>query len=88
MIQQIIHLNLTGRQVREICENGWNEKTESEAETTPPHIRGFVRSMQKMADEDEEEFYHRLLKEEGTPALAQARVDSIIAFLIRIKNRL
>ena len=88
MIHQIVQFNLNGRQVREICESGL-ENVELDPETKPlPHIRGFVKSMKKLAEGDEEAFLQSLIAQEQSPAMAQARIESIIAFLSKVKGRL
>lgn len=88
MVQHIIQFNLSGRQVREICERGIEDDPKSESNDTAPHIRRFVKSMRKMNEGDEEHFLQDLLQEERSPVMAHARIDSTIAFLVRIKSQL
>lgn len=64
------------------------DETESDGAATAPHIRRFVKSMGKIKDEDEASFARGLLEFEPSPAIARARIDNTIAFLMRIKNRL
>ncbi|MAU11844.1 MAG: hypothetical protein CL607_18605 [Anaerolineaceae bacterium] len=89
MVQHIIQLNLNGRQVRDICENGWNENEHPEdANVSSAHIRRFIKSMRKLEDSDEEDFIRGLIAEEKSQAMAQARIDSLITFLTKAKNHL
>lgn len=88
MIQHIVQFNLSGRQVKEICERGLEDEADISTDTTSPHIRRFVKSMQKMSERDEEDFIRGLLSQEQTPEMASARIDSTISFLMKIKNRL
>jgi hypothetical protein len=87
MVQHIIQFNLSGRQVQEICERGDDDST-PDVMTTAPHIRRFVMSMQKVKESEEDEFVQGLLHQEQSPVLARARIDTTIAFLLRVKKRL
>ncbi len=88
MIQHIIQFNLTGKQVKEICEKGPSEDTPPTEVVPPPQVRRFIKSMKRIDEDDKEEFVRGLLIEEKTAALARARVDATIAFLQQVKNRL
>lgn len=88
MVQHIIQFNLSGRQVREICERQGDDIAELEAETVRPHIRRFVKSMSKMNDDDLDACLNGILSEEQSPAMARARIDSTIEFLVKIKQRM
>jgi hypothetical protein len=88
MIQHIVQFNLSGRQVQEICERGLEDDKTSLIDTIPPDVRRFVKSMQKMTNQDEDEFMKNLLNQEQSRDMASARIDSTINFLTRVKNRL
>ena len=88
MVQQIIRLGLTGRQVRDIIERGIDDTASDSVDETSPHIRSFVKSMQKMTNNDESDFIHGLLKQEHSLQMARARIESTIAFLMRIQHQL
>jgi hypothetical protein len=88
MIHHTIQFNLNGRQIRDICENGWPDQKESESQTTAPHVRSFVKHMRKIVEDDEEDFVNSLISEEKSTAMAQARLDNLISFLTRIKQKL
>jgi len=87
MVQHIIQLNLSGRQIQQICEKGFegDEKTTTEAKT---HVTGFIKSMKKMSEKDEEAFLQNLIQVEQSVEMAQARIDTMIAFLMRSKKQL
>lgn len=88
MVQHTIQFSLTGRQVRDIIDRGIDAETSISDDDTSPHIRRFVKSMRKMANNDEREFIRGLLDQERTVHMARARVESTIAFLIRVQNQL
>jgi hypothetical protein len=87
MVQHIIQFNLSGRQVQEICERSTLDESDIGAEVTP-HIRRFIKSMQKIHENNEQEFLRDLLQQEQSPELAWARIENTISFLIRIRDRL
>jgi hypothetical protein len=86
MIQQIVQFNLSGRQISEICEKGSDDNIDEGVDTTLPHIRRFVKSMKRMNEQDEADFRRQLLEVEQSPTIAIARIDSTIAFLMRVKS--
>ena len=88
MVQHIIKFNLTGRQVAEMCDKGLDEDTPVEKATTPPQIRSFVKAMQKLEANGEEDFVRGLLYIEQSTPVALARIDATIEFLHRVRNRL
>lgn len=88
MIQHIVQFNLSGRQVKEICERGLEDESEITIDTTSPHIRRLVKSMQKMTEQYETDFLRDLLSQEQSHEMAGARIESTISFLMRIKNQL
>ena len=89
MLQHIIQFTLTGRQVREIVEREISDEVvEAGNEPAPAHIRTFVKSMQRLSDEDEQHFIRGLLMQERTKQMAHARIESMIAFLSRISKQL
>jgi ParB family transcriptional regulator, chromosome partitioning protein len=87
MVQHIIQFNLSGRQVREICERGLDDEIQPDVDNTLSHIRRFVKAIKKVGEEDEENFFRSLLSEEQSPALARARIDNTISFLLRVQKR-
>ncbi|QPC83655.1 ParB N-terminal domain-containing protein [Phototrophicus methaneseepsis] len=88
MIQHIIQFGLTGRQVHDIVKHGMDDDTVDLTREISPHIRGFVRSMQKMSEDDEGDFIQRLLEQENSVSMACVRLESTISFLTRIQNQL
>ena len=88
MVQHIIQFNLSGRQIREMCEKGLDEEPEITSDNTPSHVRRFVKVMRKLTDADEDFFVQDLLNEESSHNVARAHVENMIAFLVRVKTRL
>ena len=88
MIQHIVQFNLSGRQVKEICERGSDEDSDISTDTTSPHVRRFVKSMKQITEQDTSEFVENLLSQEQSPTLARARLDEMITFLTRAKHSL
>ena len=88
MVQQIIRLGLTGRQVRDIIERGIDDTASDSVDETAPYIRSFVKSMPKMTNKDESDFIRGLLNQEQSVQMARARIESTIAFLLRIQDQL
>jgi hypothetical protein len=86
MIQQILQFNLSGRQISEICERGSDDNIDEITDATLPYIRRFVKSMKRMNEQDEDIFRKQLLVLEQSPMMAVARIDSTIAFLMRVKS--
>lgn len=88
MFQHIIRFALTGRQVRDIVERGMDDEPSNPTDATSPHVRSFVKSMQKMNDNDEKDFIRDLMSQESNVQMARARIESTISFLMRIRNQL
>jgi hypothetical protein len=87
MIQHIIQFNLSGRQIQQICEKGFDEDVHK-VNDTKTHITHFIKSMKKISEEDEEAFLQNLMLMEQSVEMAQARIDTLVAFLMRTKNQL
>ncbi|MEO1166991.1 MAG: hypothetical protein AAFV98_24640, partial [Chloroflexota bacterium] len=88
MVQHIVQFNLSGRQVQEICEKGLDTETDEKPDSTAPHIRRFVKSMRRVGEQDEDEFLSSLLHEEQSQEMAVARIESLITFLTRVKQKI
>jgi hypothetical protein len=61
MIQHIVQFNLTGKQVKEICEKGLSEDMPPAEVAPSPKVRSFIKSMKRIDDNDREEFVRGLL---------------------------
>ncbi|MEM9954514.1 MAG: ParB N-terminal domain-containing protein [Chloroflexota bacterium] len=88
MVQHIVQFNLSGRQVREICEKGLDTEIDEKPDSTAPHIRRFVKSMRRVGEQDEDEFLNSLLHEEQSQEMAVARIESLITFLTHVKQKM
>ncbi len=87
MLQHIIQFNLSGRHIQQICEKGFDDGPIT-VEETASHVIRFVKSMKKLSEDDEEVFLQRLVDSEQSIEMAHARIDMMVAFLMRTKNRL
>jgi len=87
MVRQIIQFNLSGRQVKQICEKGLGDNSLSKS-TQSSHINRFVKSMKQLSTTDEQEFITQLVSGEKSLQQAQSQVDETIEFLARVKSRL
>ena len=88
MVQHIIKFNLTGRQVAEMCEKGLDHDVTTDETTYSATVKRFVKSMQKIETNDEDDFVRGLLNEEKSLPMARARIDTTIEFLYRVRNKL
>jgi hypothetical protein len=88
MVQHILQFNLSGRQVSDICERGFDGEVDPDPDFASPHIRQFVKSMMRIGGNDEDDFIQSLLHEEQSQTMALARVESVITFLMRVKSRI
>ena len=87
MIQHTLQFGLTGRQVRDICDRDLSDSA-VESEVMPSHVKGFVKSMRKISEDDEDDFVRSILDTEQSATIATARIDSMISFLMRVKSRI
>ncbi len=87
MIQQIIQFNLTGRQVQEIVGKGTADGHAS-TDDTPAEIKRFVKAIRTLDERTEQEFAKGLIREEKSAAMAVARIEATIQFLLRVKTQL
>ncbi len=88
MVQHIIKFNLTGRQVAEMCEKGLDHDIATDEAAYSATVKRFVKSMQKIEANDEDDFVRGLLNEEKSLPMARARIDATIEFLYRVRNKL
>lgn len=88
MIQQIIEFNLTGRQIKEICEQGATTENEADDEPEAKQYSRFLRMAKTFKSEKAVHFAQTLIREEKDLHLANARLDSLISFLTEAKRHL
>jgi len=81
MVRQIIELNLSGRQIKEICTQELTETTSSDKESLPRHTKRFIRLMKAANMGTAQELAQVLLAEEKDIHLARARLRSLLEFL-------
>lgn len=89
MVLHAIQFNLTGRQIRELCEQPQDESDEQDGfSQLSPQVKRFVNSIRRLSMKDETEVAQGMMLAEETGALARARIDSAIGFLTRVKSLL
>lgn len=82
MVHQIIQFGLTGRQIREICEQQQEEEvSEEEEEKMSPEVKRLLRLIKTVEQEDPEDFARALLREEKNIHMARARLQTMIALV-------
>jgi len=88
MVQQIIQFDLTGRQVKEICQQGLEKSPESPDPKGSPQAIRLVKLMQGINREHPRDLAQTLLHQEKNIHLAQARLQSLVEFLEQARQYL
>ena len=89
MVKHIIEFNLTGRQIREMCEEGLDKDEESK--NIPPvdkQLTKFAAIMRKINNYDLIQMADILLEQEEDVHMASARIDGMIDYLVQLKNHI
>lgn len=81
MVQQILQFNLTGRQVKEICEQRTEEDHDQGPEQPSPRVLKLIRAMKSIDRETPSALVEVLLREEKNAHLARARLQTMVSFL-------
>jgi hypothetical protein len=82
MVQQIIKLSLTVKQIREICEQGPdNNETHDQSEPVPREIKRLAKWMRARTQGTPQQLVKELVEGEKSEQIAYARVQNLIAFL-------
>jgi hypothetical protein len=81
MVQQIVQLGLTGKQVREICGQANESSSEDEHYSPSPCSMRLIRSLYDVDRETPYEFACALRRKESNLHLAKARLEAMISFL-------
>ena len=88
MIRQIIQFNLSGRQVKHICEKELGDDINLPETPQTTHINRFVKSMKQLSTTDEQEFIAQLVSGEKSIQQAQSHLKDTIEFLVKVQSRL
>ncbi len=88
MVKQIIDLNLTGRQVQQICEQGMVETAVQKEQGPSPQAKRFVKFIKAAKHGSMDEYAAALLAEEKHPDVAVARIKSAIELLEALRKRI
>jgi hypothetical protein len=77
IVRQIIDLNLTSKQVKDICEGGTDDGQSDDSEQLPSQALRLARIAQISAKTTPEDLARALLKQEGDSSLARARLQAM-----------
>jgi hypothetical protein len=90
LVRQIIDLNLTSKQVQQICESGLLEGVidDSTTDTIPASALKLARITQNSAKTSAEDIARALLKQEGDLNLARARLQALQKLLMEAERYL
>ncbi len=86
MVQQIVQLKLTGRQVREICEQCDPVEEDENTAKPSPYALKLIKLMRNVERETPQTFVQNLLREERNPHFAKAHLQNMLAFLTEAQN--
>jgi hypothetical protein len=89
MIRQIVQFGLSGRQIKEICEQELanNEMSEAEEKPSPQALR-FVKLLKSVERESPDNFARVLLHQEQNIHMARARLQTMMTFLEDVQRNL
>lgn len=77
IVRQIIDMNLTSKQVKEICEGGTDDRQADDSEQIPSQALRLARIAQISIKTTPEDLARALLKQEGDSSLARARLQAM-----------
>jgi hypothetical protein len=77
IVRQIIDMNLTSKQVKEICEGGADDDKTDDNEQLPSHALRLARIAQTSSKTTGEDLARALLGQEGDSSLARARLQAM-----------
>jgi hypothetical protein len=77
IVRQIIDLNLTSKQVKEICDGGADDEQSDESDQLPSEALRLTRIALMSAKTTPEDLARALLKQEGDSGLARARLQTM-----------
>lgn len=81
MVQQIIQLKLTGKQVKAICEQESSDETEDGDEKTLASDLRLIRMMRSVERQNPQTLVRTLMREEKSVHFARARLETMMSFL-------
>jgi hypothetical protein len=81
MVQQIIRFDLTGRQIRDICEQQQEEEMTEPGKNISPEIKRLLRLIRTVEQEKPEDFARAVMHEEKHVHMARARLQTMISLV-------
>ena len=82
MVRQIVDLGLTGRQIREICEQGFDVVNEARGNaTTSREMLRLAKFIKSFNHEKPDDLARALIDEEKDIQLARARINRMVRYL-------
>jgi hypothetical protein len=89
IVRQIVDFNLTGKQVKELCEGEGLEANEEDVlEKLPAAAIKMARVMQSIHSTSAQDFAHALVQREGNAAMARARLQSLQRLIVEVERLL
>src|SRR5262249_7948946 len=82
VVRQIIDLNLTAKQVKELCEGDLHEDAEDEVDKIPAPAVKIAKTAQSVTSISPEDIARALVRQEGDTGLARARLQAMQKLLM------
>jgi hypothetical protein len=88
VVRQIIDLNLTAKQVNELCEGDLNEREEDEQNRIPAPALKLAKATQTTTTASPQDVARALIRQEGDTGLARARLQALQKLLTDVERYL
>ncbi|MDX1992563.1 MAG: ParB N-terminal domain-containing protein [bacterium] len=88
VVRQIIDLNLTAKQVNELCEGDLNEREEDEQNRIPAPALKLAKATQTTTTASPQDVARALIRQEGDTGLARARLQAFRKLLTDVERYL
>lgn len=82
VVRQIIDLNLTAKQVKELCEGDFQESVEQEVDKIPSSALKIAKATQTTSNASPQDIARALIRQEGDTNLARARLQALRKLLV------
>jgi hypothetical protein len=79
MVQQIVQFGLTGRQIKDICDQKQEEETSDSEEKISPEVKRLLRLIKTVEQEKPENVARAVMHEEKNIHMARARLQAMIS---------
>jgi hypothetical protein len=81
MVQQIVQFDLTGRQIKDICDQKQEEETSDLEEKISPEVKRLLRLIKTVEQEKPENVAQAVMHEEKNIHMARARLQTMISLV-------